>query len=121
MLYTSDKLNPETREDEGFVPYFHEHEGDVKLVLPDDSRGGERIKVPSKIRHAQALTKLGRCDGYSYVDFDNITHEAKAKGRHPDWYAIPQSTALLVIQDRKKVIALLWGGGLHVEWRGVVG
>ena len=121
MLYTSDKLNPETGEDEGFVPYFHEHEGGVKLVLPDDSQGGQRIKVPKKIREATTLVKLGQCDGFFYIDEALVTHEAKATGKKPDWYAIPQGTALLVIQDRKKVLAMAWGGDLNVEWRGVVG
>lgn len=123
MLYTSDKLNPETGEDEGWISYYHDHEGGVKLCIVGDHNkvGGELRKVPKWIRETKALTRIGDCDGFTYIDFDGKKREAKATGRKPEWYAIPSGKALLVIQDKRRVLAIAWGGTLAVEWRGVVG
>jgi hypothetical protein len=121
MYYTSDKLNPETGEDEGLIKYFHDHKKSVDLYLPDEIFPGEWCKVPHWIRNAQALTKLGTCDGYDFIDLDGKQHRAEATGRKPEWYTLPSGKALFVIQDKRKVLAMAWGGELRVEWRGVVG
>jgi hypothetical protein len=121
MYYSSDKLNPETGEDEGWIRYFHENDGDVRLCVMDSYRAGDRRKIPKWIRESQALVLLGECDGFDYEDFDGNIVEAKATGQKPEWYCVPSGKALLVIQDRRRVLAVLWGGDLHVEWRGVVG
>jgi hypothetical protein len=121
MYYASDKLNPETEEDEGWIHYFHEHEGDVKFCLADPDADGEVIAVPKFVRQAKALVRLGDCEGFEYEDFDGQTVEAEGTGRLPEWYATPDGKALLVIQDKRRVIAVLWGGDLDVKPEGVVG
>ena len=121
MYYTSDKLNPSTGEDEGHVTYYHDHKPDVKMVVFDESRGGDLVKIPQWICNTPALCLLGECDGFDYTDHEGELRSAKAKGRKPEWYCVPSGKALLVIQDKKKVLAVLWGGKLAVEWRGVVG
>jgi len=121
MYYTSDKLNPETHEDEGDIAYFHDHRKGVRMYVTDESRPGDWRNIPKWIWNTQALVRLGTCDGFDYEDFDGELKEAKATGRKPDWYALPSGKALLVIQDRRKVLAIAWGGELRVEWRGVVG
>ncbi len=121
MYYSSDKLNPETGEDEGVIHYFHEHEGGVRMYVTDDSRDGEWRKVPKWIFGTKALVRLGDCEGFEYTDFDDETTKAEATGKPPGWYCIPSGKALLVVQDKRQVLAIVWGGGLNVEWRGVVG
>jgi hypothetical protein len=121
MFYTSDKLNPETSEDEGWIHYFHEHEGGVRMYVTDESRDGEVRSIPKWIWGVDALVRLGECDGFEYEDFDGVLVEAKSTGRKPEWYTIPSGKALLVIQDKRSVLAIVWGGDLDVEDRGVVG
>lgn len=121
MFYSSDKLNPETGEDEGWIRYFHEHEGGVRMYVTDDSRGGEVRKIPKWISDAKALVRLGDCDGWEYEDFDGGTAKAESTGNKPEWYCTPSGKALIVVQDKKHVLAIAWGGELCVEWRGVVG
>jgi hypothetical protein len=121
MYYTSDKLNPETGEDEGNIPYYHEHSKGARTYVTDESRDGDLRPIPKWIYAVDALVKLGTCDGFVYEDSDGETREAKATGRKPDWYATPSGKAILAIQDKRTVLAIVWGGQLRVEWRGVVG
>jgi len=39
----------------------------------------------------------------------------------PELYTIPAGTALLVVEDKRHVAAIIWGGALGVECRGIVG
>jgi hypothetical protein len=121
MFYSSDKRNPETGEDEGWINYFHEHEGGVRMYVTDDKRNGEIRRIPRWIYNTKALVRLGDCDGWEYVDFEGNLAEAEATGNKPEWYCVPSGKALLVVQDKHQCLAIVWGGGLDVEWRGVVG
>lgn len=122
MFYTSNKLNPETGKDEGSIRYFHPHEGDVQLCITDENDiEGEWMEIPEWIHEVTTLVLLGQCDGYKFKDLDGRIREAEATGRKPEWYCIPSGRALLVIQDKRRVLAIVWGGELNVEWRGVVG
>ncbi len=120
MFYSSDKLNPETSEDEGWIPYFHEHTGNVRMYLVGDV-GGEERTIPKWIYEVPALTRLGDCEGFEYTDFAGELVKAKGTKPLPEWYAVPSGKALLVVQDKRSVLAILWGGKLDVEGRGVVG
>lgn len=121
MFYTSDKLNPETSEDEGWISYYHDHKKGVRMYVTDETRKGEWRRVPKWIWGADALVRLGDCDGFTYVDFDGNIKEAEATGVKPEWYCTSSGKALLVIQSKRKVLAIVWGGKLDVEDRGVVG
>lgn len=121
MLYTSDKLNPESGRDEGYVSYFHTHEDGVKICVTDESVPGRWCRIPRWIREVEVLVLLGQCDGYEFENFEGELQEARAVGRRPEWYCVPSGKALLVVQDKRSVLALVWGESLRVEWRGVVG
>jgi hypothetical protein len=124
MYYASDKLNPTTGEDEGWIQYYHPHEGGVRMYLADDPGHGihgQWRKIPKWIWGVDALTRLGDCEGFDYEDFDGQLRKLEGVDPLPEWYAIPSGKALLVVQSKSKVLAVLWGGSLNVEWRGVVG
>lgn len=121
MYYSSNKLNPETSEDEGWVRYFHEHGAGVRMYVTDEDQGGEFRRIPKWIYGAKALVLLGECDGFEFTDFEGQTQKAEAIGSTPEWYCIPSGKALLVIQDKRVVLAIVWGGKLDVEARGIVG
>ena len=123
MYYKSDKFNPTTSEDEGWIHYFHEHEGDVRMYVPGshDEIGGEPRNIPKWIYGVSALTRIGDCEGFEYEDFAGELVEARGTKPLPEWYAIPSGKALLIIQNKRIVLAILWGGKLDVESRGVVG
>lgn len=121
MYYSSNKLNPSTGEDEGWIRYVHEHEGGVRMYVLDEDCGGEWRNIPRWIWETSALVRLGDCDGFEYADFDGQVQEAESTGRKPEWYCTPSGKALLVVQDKRSVLAVIWGGSLRVEWRGVVG
>ncbi len=118
VLYRSDKLNPETGEDEGWIDYIHEHDKGVHIYL-GDGEGPERA-VPQFIRAAKELTWLGDCLGLRYRDHEG--HDAEMKGTRPlpELYTTPNGRALLVIQGKRKLLAMVWGGRLGVEPRGIV-
>ena len=121
VLYKSDKLNPTPGVDEGWIDYIHEHDGGVK-VYRCDARGrsaGVPRAVPEWLQHADDLVWLGQCNGFAYED-DAGTHEVKGTRPFPDLFCTPSGKALLVIQSRRTLLALFWGGRLGVEPRGIV-
>lgn len=122
LLYRSDKLNPTTGEDEGWIDYFHDHDKGVRLYRCDraaDEEGPVRA-VPAWLRRTKELTWLGYCLGFSYVDPDG--HERKATGKKPlpELFCTPSGKALLIVQGKRHLLAMMWGGRLGVEDRGIV-
>ncbi len=121
VLYRSDKTDPET----GLLPkkpvdYIHEHDKGVK-VYRCDMRGGVLTDVPAWITEVDALVKLGDSLGYAYDDGDPEGEiHGEARPPYPELYCTPNGKALLIIQDKAKVLALIWGGRLGVEPRGIV-
>jgi hypothetical protein len=121
VLYRSDKLNPGSGEDEGEIDYIHEHDADVGLYRTDDTDGPEHA-VPGWLCGCQQLVLLGECLGYGYYsDAFGEAVEAKSSAPFPELYTTPDGRALIVVQDKREVLALVWGGQLGVEWRGIVG
>lgn len=119
VLYSSLKKDPETLKNPRTpLDYIHEHDAGVHIY--DATRSGD-VKVPEFITHAQALVCLGECIGFAFVDGDDEFIEAEATDPLPDLYCTVDGRALLVIQSRRKVLAMIWGGGLGVEARGIVG
>ena len=121
VLYTSDKVDPYS-----LVPpdkpehYYHEHKDGVKVVrfdAPDDE--GPIKKIPKRICGVGSLTRLGRCDGFFYLNQDDEEVAAECTG-NVELYATPNGKALLVIDKKKDVVAAIWGGKLDVEPRGIV-
>lgn len=119
VLYRSDKNDPDTgRPVKKPIDYIHDHDAGVMAYTP---AAGATVAVPAFIRDAEALVLLGKCLGFDFDDGSGKVREAKGIRPLPDLYATPCGKALLVIQDRTDVLAIIWGGGLGVEARGIVG
>lgn len=120
VLYRSNKVDPETlKKPRKPINYIHEH--DSKGVYTYLPRGpGALIETPHWIRDAQALCMLGFCLGFKFKR-DGKVVEAVGKKPLPELYTTANGKALLVVQDKRDVIALVWGGKLDVEPRGIVG
>lgn len=118
VLYRSNKNDPDTgRPVKRPINYIHDHDAGVKAYAP--AKGGG-VEVPKFIRDAEALVVLGKCLGFDFEEGGKV-REAKGIKPYPDLCATPCGKALLVIQDRREVIAIIWGGALGVEARGIVG
>jgi hypothetical protein len=76
--------------------------------------------VPAFIRDADSLVLLGDCLGFTYENEYGEAIEASATNPLPELYTIPSGRALVVVQSKRTVLALLWGGKLGVEARGIV-
>lgn len=118
-LYRSDKWENKNHE------YFHDHDPGVNVGRTDAEReDGTVVNLPRFIKDATALSMLGQCIGFSYID--NLTGEvveAKVPAGH-ELYEVPNRRALLVIDvsGRTAVVkAILWGGKMVVTDRGIVG
>lgn len=122
VLYRSDKLNPETGEDEGWIDYIHDHGSGVLVYVPQEAaeNDGDLVRVPSWIRGVDELVWLGDCLGFEYKDQTGKGREATGTKPLPELYTIPSGRALLVIQGKRELLALIWGGRLGVEPRGIV-
>ncbi len=120
VLYRSSKLDPVTRRaPKKPIDYIHDHDEGVK-VYRTGLRGGE-TRVPAFITDVHELVLLGQCLGLAYGNPDGETEtEMQVREPFPELYTIPSGKALLVIQDKKRVEAIIWGGRLGVEARGIV-
>ncbi len=122
VLYASDKLNPTDGSDEGWIDYIHEHSSGVRAYCAPgrSAPAGDLVTVPAWIRNADQLTWLGRCLGFAYRDEGGRERKAKGTQPLPELYTVPSGKALLVIQSKRTLLALIWGGRLGVERRGIV-
>lgn len=119
VMYRSTKLNPITYRDEGAIDYIHDHEKGVRVYRTDARAEGPVRVVPKRIWGVGELVFLGKSLGYTYRDHDGDEIEAVVRRPYPNLYATPDGRALLIIH-RSKVLALIWGGRLGVEPRGIV-
>ena len=120
VLYRSSKVDPETlKKPRKPVDYIHEHDPGVFTYLPEGE--GDRIETPSWIRDIDALVLLGKCLGFKFKDPDGKVVGAEGREPLPELYTTENGKALFVIQGKHQLIAIIWGGGLNVEPRGIVG
>lgn len=123
VAYRSGKVDPATlRKPRNPVNYIHDHDAGVGCYLANsrDAGGVPSTEVPRKFREVPALTRLGHCLGFCYKAAGQ-EREAKGVQPYPDLYATPDGRCLLVIEKRKVVLAMMWGGGLGVFARGIDG
>lgn len=120
VMYRSDKLNPATGNDEGVIDYIHEHGTGVIVYRTDAECGGELRAVPPWLQRVTSLVRLGQCLGFEYEAPSGVV-EATVEPPLPELYTITTGRALLVIQNKRRICALIWGGNLRVESRGIVG
>lgn len=117
IMYRSLKTDPETLEKpKKPVDYIHHFDAGVFMYGPSSS--GD-VSVPSWITDVTSLTLLGSCLGWE-IKVGNKIREAEGIAPLPELYTIPNGRALLVIQDKREVLAVFWGGDLGVEGRGIV-
>lgn len=115
VTYRSDKWNDGTHD------YIHKIDSYPRVKCGLVSiRGSRRIKVPKKIQGTQTLTQLGlKCLGFAYID--DAGEEAEMATPNCLWFWSAKGKALLAVQGRRKLVAIIWGGKLDVEPRGIVG
>ena len=121
VLYRSKKNDPTTgAQTKRAIDYIHDHDKGVNVYRTDAAFRGEGVRaVPKFISGARELVLLGQCLGFAYRDGDEEV-EAEPTRPYPELYTIPSGRALLVVQNKQRVLALIWGGRLGVESRGIV-
>lgn len=123
VTYRSSKVDPETlRRPKSPINYIHEHDAGVVIYLPHaGDADGPAVDVPNRFRDAPALTRLGYSLGFCYQAADGEKIEAESAAPLPDLYTTPDGHCLLIIQSRRDVLAMVWGGALGVFARGIDG
>lgn len=123
VMYRSAKVDPSTlRKPRSPVNYIHDHDPGVKTYLVNKAYStGESANVPERFRKVDALARLGLCLGYTFKMAGGVECEAQGTQPMPDLYATPDGDCLIVVQSRRKVIAMMWGGNLGVYARGIDG
>lgn len=119
VTYRSSKVDPSTLEKpKRPIDYIHEHDAGVYTYIKDDEPDTD---VPEKFRDVAALVKLGECLGFCVIDADGEEVEAEGTNPLPELYSTPDGTCLFVIQGKREVLAMSWGGALGVFARGIDG
>lgn len=130
VTYRSDKVDPETlRRPRKPINYIHEHNAGVVTYLamrgaragldagPGFQHPSKMTEVPARFRDDDgALVLLGSCLGFKYDE-----QEVEGVAPLPDLYCTPDGKCLLVVQSRRTVLAMMWGGALGVFARGIDG
>ena len=129
VMYRSGKVDPET----GKKPrrpqnYIHEHDAGVMLYEPclHALRKCSAEKVPSDVRSEKdgdtTLVLLGECLGLAYkATEDGEDYEIEFDDPKVELYCIPSGKALVIVEGKREILYLVWGGGLGVEPRGIIG
>lgn len=82
--------------------------------------GGRRRKVPKKIQRIQVVAQLGLAAlGAAFVEDGDEVEMKFPRGTR--WYWSARARVLLAVQSKRKLLAMVWGGKLDVEPRGIVG
>lgn len=107
-MYASDKWERKTN------GYRHEHEAGVRIYVP-----GGRTRVPAHIVRCEAFVRLGDCLGVEYIDTEG--NEVLVSDKGCDLYASANAKALLIVRRKPLIVeALIWGGKLDIDGRGIL-
>lgn len=118
VQYRSRKVIPDNGvRPRGWIYYTHDHSKGCMTYAPDPH--GD-VEVPSFLIKSDALTLLGECVGFHWKN-DEGEGEGIARAPYPELYTTANGRALFVIQNKRTVLAMSWGGRLGVEDRGIVG
>lgn len=119
VMYRSGKVDPSTlKKPRKPVDYIHDHDKGVNTYLVKGE--GQRVETPGWIQELAALTLIGQCLGFAFKDPEGKLVEAEGKRPLPELYAAPNGRALLVVEGKSKLVAIIYGGRLDVEPRGIV-
>ena len=130
VTYRSAKVDPATlKKPKHPVNYIHEHNAGVRVYLPSDRPeldeldvDGVETPVPRAYYAVEALVKLGDSLGFCvHGEHGAEDAEFEGRGKLPELLCVPDGTCLLIVQDRRDVIAMIWGGALGVFGRGIDG
>jgi hypothetical protein len=114
VTYRSDKWNNGTHD------YIHTITSYPRVKCAMAGENYDTIKVPAKVRNATTVTQIGlRALGFAF-EYDDDEYEAKVPAG-TEWFWSQTARALYLIQNKRKLIAVIWGGNLNVEPRGIVG
>jgi hypothetical protein len=115
VLYQSKKWN------DGSHGYYHEIESYPRVRVGVTKRGTGRVtKLPQRLLSTETLTQIGeRSLGLIYEDADGEKYEVNPP--RSVWFWSVRGRALLLIQDKRKLLAVVWGGDLDVRPEGIVG
>lgn len=121
VTYRSSKVDPSTLiRPRRPVDYIHEFNAGVTIYRTEAGDGRERVTVPTEYRQVGALVKLGMCLGFMYKGPQGEV-EGQTSRPMPELACSPDGKCLYVIQDRRRVLAMIWGGALGVFARGIDG
>ena len=123
VTYRSGKVDPATlKKPRRAVNYIHEHDPGVSVYTTDrchGSGGPLDTTVPAEFAKVEALVLLGECLGFSC---ESEGEPLEAETTRCELYASPgEGRCLYVVESKRKVLAMIWGGKLRVEGRGIVG
>ena len=119
VTYRSDKW------DDGSHDYVHHiesypHVNCVELLKGHEPPDLYRMKIPASIRNAVSVGRIG-LQAHSYAfEQANGTRRTVRLPRGTRWYWAPAPKALYAVKGAK-VLAIIFGGALDVEPRGIVG
>jgi len=129
VLYRSGKVDPETgKKPRSPQNYIHEHDAGVMLYEPclHSLRRCSAEAIPAQVRSETdgdtTLVLLGECLGLAYkAAEDGEEYEIEFDDPKVELYCIPSGKALVVVEGKREILYLVWGGGLGVEPRGIIG
>lgn len=123
VTYRSDKVDPSTlKKPKSPIDYIHEHDAGVVCYLAAQGlHATKKVAVPEEFRDIGALVRLGTNLGFCFVDADGEEIEAVSQAPMPELYSTPDGKCLFVVQSKRSVIAMEWGGALGVFARGIDG
>jgi len=116
VSYRSDKWHKGKHEN-----YIHEHDGNVKCYVVDGD--GPVRAVPQRVYLQKSLVCLGDCLEFTFArGGDEYSADFEGEGGTlPELFCTPDGRCLAIIDERRWLLALVWGGKLGVEDRGIVG
>ena len=115
-FYRSDKWEPNGK----FNQYYHDHGRGIRCWHPWGMFGHCQRKRPGISKFPDTLTVLGFSQGWDVKTPDGL--ELTYTPEKGEWLCCyPDGSALVVVAQDGKMIALFEGQGLRVESRGIVG
>ncbi len=128
--YRSGKVDPETgKKPKRSIDYIHEHDAGVVCYLPVDDADLDELEVqrapvtvPRDFASTEALVKLGESLGCAFqIEGDEEPWDIESVSPLPELYCTPDGKCLMIIQGRREILAMIWGGALGVFRRGIDG
>jgi hypothetical protein len=102
--------------------YTHDHESSVGVyTVAKPKVPHEVVSTPDQVRRVGTLWRLGWCIGLAYLALDGEAAEAVVRQPYPELYSTPSGHCLLVVENKARLIALIWGGKLRITEHGIEG